>query len=312
MRRTECPFRASRRPSGRVDRPVASPRRRLSRASATPSGPGSPRARWPRLNAGTVSGNSHSVKPSNPTGRAARRARSRDSALRRSVMWQQRMKGRRSAKDEATEPSVTSVSFEFQVRPTLGCEQTSMIRRIRAGTFVWSPWTSTQISTPLSFAKAPHSRERPPDLLERLLLGDVLRQPVGPHLDAPRPDVLREEDPLAAVLDVLPHDRRVGRVELADRAEARLQEAGVRALLPHACRSRRGQRPLDAVGVGRPELDALEPGLVDEAQEGVEVPVLRDVVGHEARGGSPRPRGRARRERAPPPTPAPSAPRRDA
>ena len=176
-----------------------------------------------------------------------------------------------------------------------------MIRRIRAGHL---RLVAVDLDPDLD-AVVPREgaalRERPADLLERLLLGHVLRQPVRPHLDPPRPDVLREEDPLAAVLDVLPHDGRVGRVELADRCRGS-SAGGPR---PRTSSSRPPARPASSVRstpwawVVRNSTPS-KPASRHEAQDRVEVPVLRDVVGHEAEVEAPgRARPRAPRASAP-------------
>ena len=215
-------------------------------------------------------------------------------------MWQQRMKGRRSANDAATEPSATSVSFEFQVRPTLGWEQTSMIRRIRDGTFVWSPWTSTQISTPWSRAKAPHSASARPICSSVFSSGTSFGSPFGRTLTPRAPMSFARRTHSRQSSTFFLTTGRVGRVELADRAEARLQEARVRALLPHVGALGRGQRPLDAVGVGRPELDALEAGLAARRAGACRGPSPSRRCRSRGRGGSvPAARARAPRASAP-------------
>ena len=104
-----------------------------------------------------------------------------------SVMWQQRMNGRRSANDSATDPLATSVSFEFHVTPTARWPHASMIRRIRAGILVWSPWTSHQISTPLSAAKPPHSASACPICSSVFSSGTSFGSPFGRTFTARAP-----------------------------------------------------------------------------------------------------------------------------
>jgi hypothetical protein len=57
------------------------------------------------------------------------------------------------------------------------------------------------------------------DLADCFLLRDALRQPVGTHLDACRPDIVRQNDEPLRRLYVALHLVFVGRMELASRAQ---------------------------------------------------------------------------------------------
>ena len=81
-------------------------------------------------------------------------------------------------------PSFTSVSFEFQVTPTAGWPQASMIFRMRTGRRVSSPWTSHQISTPFSRANFPHSASDFPICSRVFSSGTSFGRPFGRTLTA--------------------------------------------------------------------------------------------------------------------------------
>src|SRR5215204_6332944 len=125
--------------------------------------------------------------------------------------------------------------------------------------------------------------QRLADLLERLLLGHFLRQPVGPDFDARRPDVLRQLHPLLRLVDVLPYDRRVRRVVFAGRAQAADFYSRVLEPLAHLGACRRRQRDLHAVLVRRTQLDGVEARGGEILDDGRHVPVLGNVVGDGAK-----------------------------
>ena len=133
--------------------------------------------------------------------------------------------------------------------------------------------------TPLSCANCAALAQRLADLLERLLLGHFFRQPVRPDLDARRAEVLRQLHPLLRLVDVLAHDRRVGRVVLAGGAQAADLHRRVLEPLAHLGPRRRRQRDLHAVLVGGPQLDGVEARVGEILDDGRHVPVLGDVVG---------------------------------
>ena len=54
-------------------------------------------------------------------------------------MWQDLIQGFSMSNEAAIEPFLISVGFEFQVKPTLGWPQASMIFLQFAGSCVWAP-----------------------------------------------------------------------------------------------------------------------------------------------------------------------------
>src|SRR5215472_10469759 len=101
-------------------------------------------------------------------------------------MWQERTHGRSSLKYSATEPSLMSSRLEFQVSPTFGWLQCSMIVLTYGGCAVPRPWTSTQISTPASAAALPHGTRALPICSSVFSTGTSLGRPLGRTL-TPRP-----------------------------------------------------------------------------------------------------------------------------
>src|SRR4051812_13574295 len=94
-------------------------------------------------------------------------------------MWQERIHGRSSLKDSATDPFLTSVGLLFQVTPTLGCPHSSMIVFMLGGSAVPGPCTSTQISTPASAAALPHGTSALPIWANVFSVGTPLGSALG-------------------------------------------------------------------------------------------------------------------------------------
>src|SRR5215472_15367662 len=101
-------------------------------------------------------------------------------------MWQERSHGRSRWKYSATDLSLMSLAFEFQVMPTLGWPQASMTVLTYGGWAVPLPWTSTQISTPASAAALPHGTRALPICSSVFSTGTSLGRPLGRTL-TPRP-----------------------------------------------------------------------------------------------------------------------------
>ena len=68
-------------------------------------------------------------------------------------------------------------------------------------------------------------------------------------------------------------------MELADTAEAGLFQPRIRAFLLHFFALCGIDGWLDAMTVSRAELDSLQAGGIAVLEKGIEVPVLRDIVG---------------------------------
>jgi len=175
-----------------------------------------------------------------------------------------------------------SVLFEFHVRPTDGCLQASMIARQFFGSCVTAPWTSTQISTPASAAAVPHSTSARP-ICSNVFCGSApFGTPFGRTFTPLPPRSATSRHELLAVLDVLRHHLRVGRVELAHAAAAPEHHAGVGELLLHVGALFGGQRWFDAVLVRRAALHGRDADLFADAERRRKIPPSRDVVRHEA------------------------------
>ena len=99
--------------------------------------------------------------------------------------------------------------------------------------------------------------EGPADLpqggIEVRPLGDA----VGPDLHAGRADVVGQPNVFLGPVDVLPHDRRVGRLVLEGTAQASQLDGRVLESLANVLALGLGQVDLNFVGMGRPQLDAL-------------------------------------------------------
>ena len=141
------------------------------------------------------------------------------------------------------------------------------------------PWTSTRIATPKSGRVFADLVKGSADLAERGIEVGPLGYAVGPHLHPGRADVVREPHVLLGPLDVLPHDRRVGRLVLECAPEAGQCDRRIFEPLAHVIALGLRQAHLDLVGVRRPQLDALVAQLLEPREDRGQVPVLGDVVG---------------------------------
>ena len=126
------------------------------------------------------------------------------------------------------------------------------------------------------------SRSEAADVLEKVVsMGTSLGRPFGTHLDAQRlrSRRARARPIMLADVDLLAAFGRVGGLKLALRAQAEQPYLGVQETRLDALAARRVERALDAVLVAGPQLYGLESSGLQILDDGVNVPVVQDVIG---------------------------------
>ena len=124
--------------------------------------------------------------------------------------------------------------------------------------------------------------ERGADLFQGLLDRHLLGQTVGADLDPGGTHVLGEDDVVFRRGHVGAELCRIGRVVVEGTAEAHEFYGGIGKPLPDLgpCRGIEGH--LDPMAMGRAEFHALETGCRAVLEDRRDIPVLGEVVGHEA------------------------------
>ena len=153
---------------------------------------------------------------------------------------------------------------------------------IRARCVSW-PWTSSCRRTPRSAAVRLHSASALPICSSDCSGGTSGRRPFGRTLTLAAPTSCASCSQAFVSSICCARTAGIHGVVLARAAEAREAHRARLEPGPHVTPRRGRQRNLDAVRMGRPELDGFNPRRRQVADDGVEIPVFRDVVGHRTR-----------------------------